>query len=154
MGKLERQNLRISDLNWIEESESQVLRCLFLCRISLNPFCTDGPYNRCHSGVTGRSFVITYSLLGSNSNCKVSVNGSLSRLRIVIHVITGSYSRKQAKMTRLNTTFRVSTNTITPTPLNPGIAVSSSVRIDVRSSLRRGRIPAASRRQVLRTCGS
>ena len=68
VGKLQPQNLRIQDLNWIEES----VRCLCLCRIPVNPSCTNRPYNRCHSG--------------SNSNCKVIVNGSLSRLHVVTHV--------------------------------------------------------------------
>ena len=79
---------------------------------------------------------------------------SFATISVVTHVITDSYSRTQAKDTRLNTAPRISTNTTIPTPLNPGIAVSSSVRIDIRSSMRRRRIPAASRRQVLRTCGS
>ena len=43
---------------------------------------------------------------GSKSNCKVIVNGSLSRLRVVIHVITESYSRTQAKDDSIEYSFQ------------------------------------------------
>ena len=38
----------VGKLKPLEESESQVVRCLCLCRIPLNPSYTDRPYNRCH----------------------------------------------------------------------------------------------------------
>ena len=121
---------------------------------SPKPFLHRSAYNRCHSGLTGRSCAIMYSLLGSNSNCKVFVNGSLSRLRVVIHVSLNSILERRQRMTRLNTAFSFSTNSTTPKSYNPRKAVASSVRIDVRSSLLCGGIPAASQRQVLRTCES
>ena len=93
------------------------------------PFLHRSAYNRCHSGLTGRSCVITYSLFGSNSNCKVIVNGSM---RSVTRVITESYSRTQAKDDSIEFSFRCfdeqhHSNALKPK--SPALSGLTSVRV-------------------------
>ena len=76
---------------------------------------------------------------------------SFATISIATHVITDSYSRTQAKDDPIEYSFQGFDEHHHSDSFEPVIAVSSSVRIDVRSSLHRRGIPAASRRQVFQT---
>ena len=96
------------------------------------PFLHRSAYNRCHSGLTGRSCVITYSLFGSNSNCKVFVNGCLSRMRVVTRVITEFYSRTQAKDDSIEYSFQSfdeQHHSNSSKPKSPALSGLTSVRV-------------------------